>query len=72
MTNDSRKPPIPGRFYWVLLVLDPDTDEAWENEPMVARCAGPDLWNFPGQEGASDWPVRWIGPEVLMPAAGGA
>lgn len=61
-----------GAFYWVLIVLDPDSDSPWENEPMPARYAGRgegcDLWNFIGQEGTSDWPVRWIGEQIQVAA----
>jgi hypothetical protein len=59
-----------GSFYWVKIVYDPDTDHEWENEEMPARyagknAAGKDLWNYIGQEGETDWPVRWIGPEII-------
>lgn len=61
-----------GAFYWVLIVLDVDTDQVWENEPMPARFAGRNeagelLWNYLDTEGISDWPVRWIGPEIVPP-----
>lgn len=56
----------PGKFYWVWLVLDRDA-ESWENAPMVARYAGASLWNLPGKDGLSNWPMRWIGPEVEKP-----
>lgn len=62
----------PGAFYWVLIVLDPDAEHDWENEEMPARYigkneAGEHLWNYLGQEGEADWPVRWIGPEIVNP-----
>lgn len=56
-----------GQFYWVLIVLDPDAKEAWENEPMPARYAGDDKWNYIGIEGVSDWPVRGIFSRIEKP-----
>lgn len=67
-----------GSFYWVWIALDPDADSAtdhdpgWENSIMPARFAGRGtegqaLWNYLGQESASDWPVRWIGDEITPP-----
>lgn len=62
----------PGAFYWVLIVLDPDAEQDWENEEMPARYVGKNesgehLWNYLGQEGETSWPVRWIGPEIINP-----
>ena len=31
---------IPGRFYWVIIALDVDAEEQWENEAMPARFVG--------------------------------
>ena len=60
---------IPGRFYWVIIALDVDAEEQWENEAMPARFVGivdgKAHWNYLGQNGQTDWPVRWIGAEVL-------
>lgn len=58
-----------GAFYWVIIALDPDGED-WENQKMPARYAGKnsegeDTWNLLGVEGASDWPVIWIGDEIL-------
>lgn len=72
MADDIGKLKV-GSFCWVLIALDPDTDEAWENQVMPARFAGVDkstgrpLWNFLNQEGASDWDTRWIGSEIVAP-----
>ncbi len=52
-----------GKFYYVLLVLDPDCEQAWERGYVPARFAGYDergaeTWNFLDAE-PSAWPVRW-------------
>lgn len=62
-----------GSFYWALPVLDPDTDKAWVNEYQPARFAGRRedgtlLWDCLGLEETSDWPMRWIGPEIMFSA----
>lgn len=59
-----------GSFYWVIIALDPDGED-WENQKMPARYAGKnsegeDTWNLLGVEGANDWPVIWIGDEILV------
>ncbi|WP_342152294.1 hypothetical protein [Methylorubrum sp. SB2] len=56
-----------GAFYWVLPVLDPDTEETWWNDCMPARYAGNGQWWYLDHEGVSDWPVRWVGPEIVKP-----
>jgi hypothetical protein len=63
-----------GEFYWVLPVLDPDTNEAWERDDQPARFAGRRedgtlLWHCLNVEadGPSDWPMRWIGPKIERP-----
>lgn len=58
-----------GAFYWVQITLDPDAEEAWENDVMPARFAGTNetgglMWNFLGQEGTSDWYVKWVGDKL--------
>jgi hypothetical protein len=57
-----------GAFYWVILTFDPDA-ELWVNERMPARFAGyvggEPTWNFLGGDGVSDWPVGWVGPEIV-------
>jgi len=55
---------IVGAFYWVVIALDADTDLEWENEPMPARYAGNGKWFYLNQDGASDWPVRWVGDRI--------
>jgi len=60
---------IPGHFYWVIPVLDPDADEEWESELQPARFIGSDgqggwLWHCLNIEGASNWPMRFIGDEI--------
>lgn len=64
MTNEEDL--IPGRFYWVLIVNDPDCEE-WEMEKMPARYAGNGKFNYLGEDGESDWPVRWVGREIVLP-----
>lgn len=59
----------PGCFYWVQPVLDPDAKEEWEQKDQPARFCGLNdrgdaLWNCLGLEGESEWPMRWIGPEI--------
>jgi hypothetical protein len=56
----------PGSFYWVLIALDADADEEWENNPMPARYRGEGLWDLIGQELGTHWPVRWVGPEIAL------
>jgi hypothetical protein len=56
-----------GSFYWMLPVLDPDTDNQWENEPQPARYEGDGKWTCLGIDGISDWPARWIGDEITPP-----
>lgn len=51
-----------GKFYWVWIALDPDTNTEWENEPMPARFAGytsegKETWNFLDPE-PDEWPSR--------------
>lgn len=58
-----------GAFYWVILVLDPDTTEEWEHEAQPARYDGlsedeEHAWHCLNFEGKSTWPMRWIGPEI--------
>jgi hypothetical protein len=61
----------PGAFYWALPVLDPDTDEEWQNQPQPARYVGLtpdclDMWVWLGVEGVSEWPARWVGKEIVQ------
>lgn len=63
---------VVGRFYWVIPALDVDTDLPWEKEQQPARyagknAAGEDLWHCLNLEDPSDWPMRWIGPEIALP-----
>ncbi|RDU96961.1 hypothetical protein [Trinickia dinghuensis] len=80
MANDKRL--IPGTFYWVIPEIDPDADDRdqwqpgqeWQDEMQSARfngwnAAGEMLWNFMGFDGASNWPVLWIGGEIAVPIA---
>ena len=55
-----------GAFYWVLIVFDADylDGEEWVNEAQPARYAGNGMWHYLGLDGKSDWPVRWIGPQI--------
>lgn len=60
---------IVGRFYWVMPVIDVDSEADWEADTQPARYAGKNdrgenLWNCLGIDGASNWPMRWIGDEV--------
>lgn len=60
---------IIGKFYWVIPVFDPDTDDAWEHDQQPARFAGRSesgelLWNYLAIDGNSVWSVRWIGEEI--------
>jgi hypothetical protein len=67
----------PGSFYWALPVLDPDTDLEWMNKEQPARFVGStddgrEVWFWLGihgnlADGASDWPARWIGAEIVYP-----
>lgn len=62
---------IPGRFYWVQPAMDPDTDEEWERHEQPARFSryredGTPLWNCLNVEGDSEWPMRWVGPEISL------
>lgn len=60
----------PGKFYWVLIAFDPDTDEAWVNQKQPARFVGytsdeQEIFQFIGRDSDEDfWPVRWIGEEI--------
>jgi len=63
----EREDLVEGAYYWVLIALDPDAIEPWENEEMPARYAGNGAWYYINQEGAvseADWAVRWIGPRI--------
>jgi hypothetical protein len=57
-----------GASYWVIATLNPDA-ELWTSERMPARFAGyvggEPTWNFLGSDGVSDWPVGWVGPEIV-------
>ena len=58
-----------GSFYWVISVLDVDTELEWVNQAQPARFSGrePDgtlLWHCLSLDGESDWPMRWIGSEI--------
>lgn len=57
-----------GAFYLVIRTFDPNA-ELWENERVPARFAGyvggERTWSFLGKDGVSDWPVGWVGPEIV-------
>jgi len=60
-----------GAFYWVRLVLDPDTHEEWEHDVQPARYAGLNekgkhAWHCLNLKGKDAWGMRWIGPEIKM------
>jgi hypothetical protein len=60
---------VVGRFYWVMPVIDTDSDAEWESELQPARFAGRNadgqpLWNCLAIDGVSDWPMRWVGGEI--------
>lgn len=61
---------VEGKFYWVQIVFDPDTDQEWENKDMPARFAGyvngDPTWNYLGVEGISTWDTRWVGEEITQ------
>lgn len=76
MVNDKQL--IPGAFYWVIPKSDVGRDddwlpgEEWQDEIQPARfngwnAAGEMLWNFMGFDGASDWPVLWVGEALKIP-----
>ncbi len=55
-----------GSFYWVVPVNDPDYEEEWEMAIQPARYRGDGLWDCLGiYEGARDWPMKFIGDEVV-------
>ena len=59
-----------GAFYWVKPVLDPDREEEWELDYQPARyagknAAGEDIWHCLNLDGVSNWPMRWIGTEIV-------
>ena len=54
-----------GSFYWVVPVFDPDTDNTWELAIQPARFAGDGEWNCLGVEGENNWPMRWVGDEIV-------
>lgn len=62
---------MPGRFYWAMPVLDPDTDDAWGHDAQPVRFSryregdGAPLWHRLNIEGESEWPMRWVGPEIV-------
>lgn len=60
-----------GAFYWVIPVLDPDTDEEWEHGEQPARYAGAGKWNCLNIDGANDWPMRYVGPRIATPPGEG-
>ncbi len=69
MTDDTGL--IPGRFYWTIPANDPDTDEEWEHDQQPARFAryredGTPLWHCLNVQGESEWPMRWVGPEIVI------
>lgn len=66
LTDERMRDLRVGAFYWVWLATDPEGLE-WENQPMPARYAGDGRWHFLNQEGDSDWPLRWVGAEILEP-----
>lgn len=60
---------IPGRFYWVKIAYDPDTNNKWENEDQPARFShknkdGILIWNYLNINDNNEWPVIWIGNEI--------
>lgn len=53
---------VTGKFYMVMLALDPDATQEWEQGQVPARFAGYDAdgnetWNFLDAE-PTQWPVR--------------
>ena len=59
-----------GSFYWVLPVFDPDNEKQWELAEQPARFAGLNdkgrpIWNCLGMDKTSDWPMKWIGEEIV-------
>lgn len=66
---------VPGKFYWVMPAHDPDRKEEWEYYAQPARFRGfingADVWDCIGVESSpdcpNDWPVRWIGEEIMPP-----
>lgn len=65
--NFDGRPLRPGAFYWAIITPDPDTDEGeeWMNEVQPVRYDGGGRWNFLGVEGAINWPVSWVGEEIV-------
>ena len=61
---------IPGRFYWVTPVSDyMDTTHEWEDGEQPAAYVGNDRWVYLGvdEDDSGDWPVKWVGEEIVMP-----
>lgn len=61
---------VVGKFYWVMPVADPDKEAEWEDGLQPARFNGRNadgvpLWNCLGIDGNSDWPMRWVGAEII-------
>ena len=61
---------IVGHFYWVMPDSDLDGNEEWEHDVQPARFAGLNekgnqLWHCLNLEGSSDWPMRFIGNEII-------
>lgn len=61
---------IAGRFYWAMPVLDPDTDEEWERHEQPVRFSryredSTPLWHCLNVQGESEWPMRWVGSEIV-------
>jgi len=64
MSEDNK--PQNGKFYWVRIANDPDTDDAWVNEAQPALYFN-DKWILLGVDSdESDWPVIWVGSEIVQ------
>ena len=56
-----------GAFYWVAIANDPDAVEDWEHELQPARYAGEGQWNMLGVDGTTDWPMRLVSKQPILP-----
>lgn len=56
-----------GAFYWVAIANDPDAEEEWEHDLQPARYAGEGKWNMLGVDGTTDWPMRLVSKQQILP-----
>lgn len=73
MQYEEERALTPGKFYWVIPAHEPNDygENEWMNHKQPARFDGfkngIPHWRCLGIEESSDWPMIWIGSEVVAP-----